>query len=182
MLSFREGGLLINIIIGHEVLRNMNQQKRTSKKSHNSRYKMIKMILNSYARMSGQHISASKSMICFSKVTPYILQDAISGKLNIIPSPNLGCYLGVHFHHSASKKIPLQPLIDQFQQSLLSWKEKFLSLARKDVLIRSIAQALPVYQMMSFKLPFTIIKQMEAIVAKFWLGEGTKEELEYPLV
>ena len=41
----------------------------------------------------------------------------------------------------------------------------------KDILIKSIAQALPTYAMMVFKIPINICKGMTNAISQFWWGD-----------
>jgi hypothetical protein len=44
-------------------------------------------------------------------------------------------------------------LIDRVNSRINGWKEKLLSMGGKEILIKSIAQVVPVYAMMVFKIP-----------------------------
>ncbi len=47
------------------------------------------------------------------------------------------------------------------------WKEKLLSQARKEVLIKAVIQAIPAYTMNCFQLPVRLCKGIEAIMRRF---------------
>ena len=51
------------------------------------------------------------------------------------------------------------------------WQEKLLSMGGKEVLIKSIAQAIPVYAMMVFKIPKKICKGITDTISQFWWGD-----------
>ena len=53
---------------------------------------------------------------------------------------------------------------------LQGWKEKLLSQAGREVLIKSVIQAIPMYTMSCFKLPKGLIKELETTICKFWWG------------
>ena len=51
------------------------------------------------------------------------------------------------------------------------WKEKLLSQAGREVLIKAVVQAIPTYTMNCFKLPVKLCKDIEAIIRRFWWGQ-----------
>lgn len=61
--------------------------------------------------------------------------------------------------------------MDRVCEKLKGWKKKLLSLGGKEVLIKAIAQAMPVFAMMVFKLPKNICKDITDAIAQFWWGD-----------
>ena len=53
---------------------------------------------------------------------------------------------------------------------LQGWKEKLLSQAGKEILIKSVIQAIPTYTMSCFKLLKGLIKELEMLIQTFWWG------------
>lgn len=47
------------------------------------------------------------------------------------------------------------------------WKGKLISKGGKEILLKSVVQALPHYAMSIFKLPMSICKSIEKSIAKF---------------
>ena len=56
------------------------------------------------------------------------------------------------------------------------WKEKLLSNARKEVLIKAVAQAMPSYTMSCFKHPNTLCDELTGMVRQFWWGQVKDEK------
>jgi hypothetical protein len=50
------------------------------------------------------------------------------------------------------------------------WKEKFLSHTGKEILIKSILQAIPTYTMSVFQLLSSLCHDINSLMAKFWWG------------
>lgn len=56
------------------------------------------------------------------------------------------------------------------KRSFIYLKERALSIAGREVLIKVVIQAIPTYTMSCFKLPKGLIKELEVLIKKFWWG------------
>ena len=54
---------------------------------------------------------------------------------------------------------------------LFVWKEKLLSNVGKEILIKSVAQAIPSYTMSCFKLLDAFCDELAGMVTRFWWGQ-----------
>jgi len=59
---------------------------------------------------------------------------------------------------------------ERIWHKLQGWKEKLLSQAGQEVLIKAVLQAMPTYTMRCFKLPKSLCKDIESLIWKFWWG------------
>lgn len=59
-------------------------------------------------------------------------------------------------------------ILEAARKRILSWKNGFLSQAGKDVLIKSVVMALPVYAMSCFRIPNTILDEISRMISRFW--------------
>lgn len=59
-------------------------------------------------------------------------------------------------------------------QKLDGWKNKFFSEGGREVLIKAVIQAIPIYAMSCFRIPSTIIREIEFMCANFWWGSSEK--------
>lgn len=59
---------------------------------------------------------------------------------------------------------------DQVEKTLQGWKENLFSLGGKEVLIKSVAQAIPTYTMSCFRLPNYIRSEIDMLCTRFWWG------------
>ncbi|KAK9157143.1 hypothetical protein Scep_003717 [Stephania cephalantha] len=66
------------------------------------------------------------------------------------------------------KSHTFQPIIDRLTNRVLTWKEKFLSPAGKEILLKAIAQAIPLYSMYAFLLPKKVAYTLQQLIAKYW--------------
>lgn len=57
----------------------------------------------------------------------------------------------------------------------MGWKEKFISIAGHEILIKIVAQAIPKYSMSLFKLPNFICDNINSLLAKYWWGQKQEE-------
>ena len=57
----------------------------------------------------------------------------------------------------------------------MGWKEKFISKTGREILIKTVAQAIPTYSMSLFKIPKAICDNINSVLAKYWWGQ-TKDE------
>ncbi|KAI4969081.1 hypothetical protein ZWY2020_046411 [Hordeum vulgare] len=51
---------------------------------------------------------------------------------------------------------------------LVDWSEKYASQASKEVLIKAVAQAIPVYVMSIFKLPYSVCDELTKLIRQYW--------------
>ena len=61
-------------------------------------------------------------------------------------------------------------LIDRVQSKLRGWKQKLLSHAGREVLIKSTLASIPTYFMSTVKLPNSILAKLNSIIRDFWWG------------
>ena len=59
---------------------------------------------------------------------------------------------------------------DKLSKKLAGWKEKLISKAGKEVLIKAIAQAIPTYTMSYFKIPDSLCDDLTSMIRNFWWG------------
>lgn len=62
-------------------------------------------------------------------------------------------------------------------KKLQGWKEKLLSRAGKEVLLKVVIQSIPTYMMTLFFNPDGILDEINSLCARFWLGGGECIEL-----
>lgn len=70
-----------------------------------------------------------------------------------------------------SKKGSLLYIKEWVWSKIKGWKEKLLSQAGREVLLKAMVQAIPTYSMSCFKLPTTLCNKIEIMIRKFWWGQ-----------
>jgi hypothetical protein len=80
-------------------------------------------------------------------------------------------YLGLPALVGADKSDCFEHFIERIIQRINGWKEKHLSIGGKEILLKAVAQAIPVYAMAIFQIPKGVCKAMMDAIAKFWWGD-----------
>lgn len=119
---------------------------------------------------SGQKINFDKSSISFSHNVPIDLQEALALVLRVKRVDKHDRYLGLPMEISYSKAEAFSFIKEKVQKKLGGWKEKFLSAAGKEVLIKAVIQSIPTYVMGCFELPNQLCHDIQQLMAKFWWG------------
>lgn len=83
-----------------------------------------------------------------------------------------GLYLGLPSVWGRSKRDALTYLKERVKAKIHSWRNKFLSNAGKEVLIKAIITAIPSYVMSILKLPDTWCAEVNAMITTFWWGSN----------
>jgi hypothetical protein len=76
-------------------------------------------------------------------------------------------YLGLLALVGADRSDCFRHLIDRVVTRINGWRQKTLSLGGKETLIKFIAQAVPVYAMMVFRIPKTICKGITSAILQY---------------
>ena len=133
---------------------------------------VIADILRRYEGLSGQKVNLDKCEISFSNNLESNVRETTKARLGMREVEWHDKYLGLPTLLGRSKKISFASIIDRIWKKLQGWKEKLLSRAGKEVLIKAVAQAIPSYAMSCFKLPTTFCHEIESIINKFWWGNA----------
>ncbi|XP_031107562.1 uncharacterized protein LOC116012214 [Ipomoea triloba] len=128
----------------------------------------VKSCLVTYERLSGQSVNFSKSCIIFSRNTGEVQRDAVASVFNVSQAGNIGKYLGLPMGIGRNKKEVFSFIEAKLNHRLGGWHKKVLSRAGKEVLLKSVAQALPTYTMSIYYLPVTLCERIERSMNKFW--------------
>lgn len=136
-------------------------------KASGTEAKEILECLKAYGDASGQVINLQKSSIIFgSKVTDSIKTE-VKDIMGIDQEGGEGSYLGLPECFSGSKRRLLSFIKEKLHGRLNGWFSKSLSNGGKEILLKSVAMALPVYAMSCFKLPKEVCAKLTSAMIEF---------------
>jgi len=133
---------------------------------------MMKQILTQYEETPGQAISLPKSEIFYSRNVQEPLQQHITNILGVRAVLGTGKYLSLPSMVGRSKKATFNFIKDRVWQKISSWSSKCLSKAGREVMIKSVLQAIPSYAISIFRLPNSLLDEIEKMMNAFWWGHG----------
>jgi hypothetical protein len=127
-------------------------------------------ILELYERTSGQMLNRDKTSIFFSCNTNDSVKEIILQLAGVPATQRYDKYLGLPALVGKSHTREFQSIKDRVHKRVHDWKNKFLSQAGKEVLLKAVVQAIPTYSMSLFLLPKLLCKEINSIMQRFWWG------------
>ncbi|CAM8977963.1 unnamed protein product [Rhodiola kirilowii] len=128
----------------------------------------LKEVLKHYEEISGQMINFEKSEVSFSRNTPAAVREEIIRVLGMQQVPSHSKYLGLPLVMGQKKTETFRGILEKMWKRVSDWKSKLLSVAGREVLIKSVLQTLPVYTMSVYKIPVKLLQDMAKLIFKFW--------------
>ena len=125
-------------------------------------------IITRYGEASGQVINFNKSTITFSNKSPLAVKLAAKLTLGISKEGGVGKYLGLPEHFGQRKRDIFTSIVHKIRQRSHSWTTRFLLVAGKQILLKSLLAAMPLYAMSCFKLPISLCKRIQFVLTRFW--------------
>lgn len=132
----------------------------------------IKDSLKSYEKVFGQLINYDKLAITFSKDTSQSHNLYIKEKLHLFVGQGHDLYLGLPTFSVRSKRLQFDYIRDRVAKKIDGWKNRIFSEGGREILLKAIIQAIPTYDMFCFRIPTTILKDIERLCANFWWGNN----------
>ena len=131
----------------------------------------LQHVLDTYCQSSGQMVSLSKSSIFFSPNTPVVTRTEVCEILHIVTEALSDRYLGLPAIVGADRSDCFKHFRERIKARLIGWMEKQLSTGGKEILLKAVAQAIPVFGMSVFCLPKGVCKDITNVIAQFWWGD-----------
>ncbi|PNY17666.1 ribonuclease H [Trifolium pratense] len=128
-------------------------------------------VLNKFCDISGQVISMEKTSILFSRNVSRLTRDSLISLSGFSETFNLGKYLSIPLLGHAPRPRDFQYIVDKVKAKLSGWKGKHLSFAGRVTLFKAVIQAIPMYTMMTARIPKGCVKDIEKIQRSFIWGD-----------
>uniref|UniRef100_A0A453AV79 Reverse transcriptase domain-containing protein n=1 Tax=Aegilops tauschii subsp. strangulata TaxID=200361 RepID=A0A453AV79_AEGTS len=128
----------------------------------------LRQVLDTYCENSGQMVSLGKSSIFFSPNTNAQTRYEISQELHIATEALSDKYLGLPALVGADRSDCFKHFCEKIKKLLKGWMEKQLSIGGKEILLKAVAQAIPVFAMSVFCLPKKVyVKILQMLLLSF---------------
>lgn len=128
----------------------------------------MKHYLQLYANASGQLVNFDKSSLTFNTNTSPVVCTSIAHVFGVWMAQDFGHYLGLPSFLGHNKVAVFRYIEQRVRDRVTAWQSKFLSRAGKEVLLKSIAQAMPLFTMSVFLLPLSMCDSIQKIMNAFW--------------
>jgi hypothetical protein len=120
-------------------------------------------------------INKDKSAIMFSTNTSSSKKREVLQGLQIQKETMNERYLGLPVYVGKSRTNTFAYLKERIWQRIQGWKEKLLSSAGKEVLIKAVAQAIPTFAMGCFDITKEMCEQISTMIGRYWWSNQDEE-------
>jgi hypothetical protein len=128
---------------------------------------IIKEALQQYERSTGHLINPSKCSLMFDANCLQEDENKVKEILGIANVTTEDKYLGLPTPDGRMSKDKFQTMKGRLVKKFNNWVERNMSSGAKEVITKSLAQAMPTYTMSIFKLPAGLCDELTHIVRKF---------------
>jgi hypothetical protein len=111
-----------------------------------------------------------KTSLCFSRNTNQDVRAQILAKVGVPSTQQYEKYLGLPTLIGRSKVSTFTRIKGRIWNRINGWKEKFLSHAGKEIIIKAVIHTIPTYTRSVFQLPKSLSHDINSMMAKFWWG------------
>ena len=132
---------------------------------------ILMAILKTYEYATGQEINLTKSEVYFSRNLSIAAQQDLSNIMGVRHVLGTGNYLGLPSMIGRKKKDIFAYIKDRLWRRINSWRGRALSRAGKEIMIKSVLQAIPSYVKGLYLLPDSTIRDIERMMNSFWWAE-----------
>ncbi|KAG8380670.1 hypothetical protein BUALT_Bualt06G0040000 [Buddleja alternifolia] len=131
----------------------------------------IQECIATYEEWSGQCVSKEKTINHFSKNVPRVMRRAVCGVLNFRECNHKSKHLGLPFCKPACRISDYDELLERVGRKLSGWKAKCLAQVGRNVLVKGVAQSIPIYFMALQSIPVAVCERLDKMMRQFWWGD-----------
>lgn len=139
----------------------------------------IQELLSFYEAALRQMLNKNKTTLFFSRNTDEQMKEAIKSSLNVPVIQHYEKYLRLLSFVGRAKKECFTHLKERIWARMQWWKEKLLSQAEKEVMIKVVVQSILTYSMSVLKILVKLCKGIEAMIRKLWWGQGDSKKIHW---
>jgi hypothetical protein len=132
----------------------------------------VKSILRTYEESSGQMINRDKSSVMFSNNAKRNTKNLLLQNLELGAEATGGKYLGLPTYIGRSRTQCFAFIKEKLWKRIQGWKEKLMSMAAKEILIKAVAQAIPTYAMACFDLTKSLCDDICTMICQYWWSQN----------
>lgn len=132
--------------------------------------------IRQYGEAFGQHVNHLKSSVIFCSLVPEATKAELKEILDIETEGGEGSYLGLPECFNGSNRKLLSYIREKLHGRLQGWFAKSLSQGGKDILLKYVGMALPVFAMSCFKLPKDLCDKLTSAMIEFWWSSGNNRK------
>ncbi|XP_028095770.1 uncharacterized protein LOC114293006 [Camellia sinensis] len=147
-------------------------------KAEDTEYQKILDLLKVCCEASGQRVNFNKSSVQFSLNVAPAVCDSICALFGFKISSSHAKYLGLPSFWGRSKSAAFEFIIEKVISKFQGWKQKLLSKAGREILIKAVVQAIPSYAqkclgkakhaMACFAFPKHFCAKLNSYISNFW--------------
>jgi hypothetical protein len=137
-------------------------------KANKVEWRRVVQILGTYEVGFGKKLNLQKTSMFFIRNTNMDGRQEILNLSGFTEATRYETYLDLLVLAGRSRIQSFNGINDRVWKRLNNWKVKFLSQAGKEILLKAIVQAISTYNMSVYQLPFTLCKDLNQMMQKFW--------------
>ena len=128
-----------------------------------------------YENALGQKLNREKTSIFFCKAVSKETKANLPAFLGVQEVKEYEKCLGLPAIVGKNKKASFNYIKERVWSKLQGWKEKLLSQAGWEILLKAMVQAIPTFAMSCFKLLVGLCDEVEVLIRKFYWGKKGKQ-------
>jgi hypothetical protein len=133
----------------------------------------LRDILVTYSKGSGQLVNRDKSAVFFSSNCDANAKQEVRTVLQIETEALAEKYLGLPTALGRSSKEAFEYMPNKIRGLVGAWSGREASCAGREVLLKSVAQAVPTYPMSCFLIPKDTCRKMKTVISNYWWGSSS---------